>query len=117
MRKIKERLEDYSEPLPASGWERLEKDLSVSKSPVAGGRRVIPFRQWAVAAAAVTLVAVSSVSLWLLQSPAGDEVRNAATPSLAVAPDVLPEQQLPAVQAETPEAVCHAQGGASQTSG
>ena len=32
MRKIKERLElDYSEPLPVSGWERLEKDLSVSK--------------------------------------------------------------------------------------
>ena len=24
MRKIKERLEDYSEPLPVSGWERLE---------------------------------------------------------------------------------------------
>ena len=30
MRKIKERLDDYSEPLPVSGWERLEKDLSVS---------------------------------------------------------------------------------------
>ena len=25
MRKIKERLDDYSEPLPVSGWERLEK--------------------------------------------------------------------------------------------
>lgn len=36
MRKIKERLDDYSEPLPVSGWERLEKDLSVSKPPVAG---------------------------------------------------------------------------------
>ena len=35
MRKIKERLDDYSEPLPVSGWERLEKDLSVSKPPVA----------------------------------------------------------------------------------
>ena len=36
MRKIKERLDDYSEPLPVSGWERLEKDLSASKPPVAG---------------------------------------------------------------------------------
>ena len=31
MRKIKERLEDYSEPLPVSGWERLEKDMPASK--------------------------------------------------------------------------------------
>ena len=35
MRKIKERLEDYSEPLPVSGWERLEKELTVSKPPLA----------------------------------------------------------------------------------
>ena len=76
MRKIKERLDDYSEPLPVSGWERLEKDLSVSKPPVAGKRRIIPFRRWAVAAAAALLVAVSSVSVWLLQSPVGEEMRN-----------------------------------------
>ena len=55
MRKIKERLDDYSEPLPVSGWERLEKDLSASKPPVAGRRRIIPFRRWAVAAAAALL--------------------------------------------------------------
>ena len=64
MRKIKERLEDYSEPLPVSGWERLEKDMPASKPK----RRIIPFRRWAVAAAAVLLAAVSSVSIWLLQS-------------------------------------------------
>ena len=69
MRKIKERLDDYSEPLPVSGWERLEKDLSDSKPPVAGRRRIIPFRRWAVAAAAALLVAVSSVSVWLLPKP------------------------------------------------
>ena len=63
MRKIKERLDDYSEPLPVSGWERLEKDLSASKPPVAGRRRIIPFRRWTVAAAAALLVAVSSLSL------------------------------------------------------
>lgn len=103
MRKIKERLEDYSEPLPASGWERLEKDLSVSKPPVAGGRRTIPFRRWTVAAAAVLLVAVSSVSVWLLQSPVGEDMRNTAAPALAAVPDRLPEQQAPSIRTKIAE--------------
>ena len=94
MRKIKERLEDYSEPLPVSGWERLEKDMPASKPK----RRIIPFRRWAVAAAAVLLAAVSSVSIWLLQSPVGEEMRNTATPTLAVVPDELPGRQSPQMQ-------------------
>lgn len=115
MRKIKERLEDYSEPVPASGWERLEKDLSAPKPLPAEKRRIIPFRRWAISAAAVLLVAVSSISLWLLQSPVGDEMRNTVAPSLAVAPDVLPEQQTPGVQTEMTEPVYHAQGKSLQT--
>ncbi len=103
MRKIKERLDDYSEPLPVSGWERLEKDLSASKPPVAGRRRIIPFRRWAVAAAAALLVAVSSVSVWLLQSLVGEEMRNTAAPALAAVPDKLPEQQTPSVRTEITE--------------
>lgn len=114
MRKIKERLEDYSEPLPVSGWERLEKDLPVSKPSITGKRRMIPFRRWAVTAAAVLLVAVSSISLWLLQSPVGDEMRSTAMTPLAVAPDMLPEQQLPAIQTETQEPVFHAREKSSQ---
>lgn len=110
MRKIKDRLEDYSEPVPASGWERLEKDLSGLKSLPTEKRRIIPFRRWAMSAAAVLLVAVSSISLWLLQSPVGDEMRNTAVPSLAVAPDILPEQQAPGVQTEMTEPVYRAQG-------
>ena len=116
MRKIKERLDDYSEPLPASGWERLEKDLmSASQPPVTEKRRVVPFRRRAVAAAAVLLVAVSSVSLWLLQSPVGDEVRTVAVPSLAVIPDRLPESQLPDVQAKLPEASVRGEEKVAQT--
>ena len=103
MRKIKERLEDYSEPLPVSGWERLEKDLSAPKPPVAGKRRIIPFRRWAVAAAASLLIAVSSVSVWLLQSPVGEEMRDTAVPALAIAPDRLPEQQTPSIRTEITE--------------
>lgn len=114
MRKIKERLEDYSEPLPVSGWERLEKDLPVSKPSITEKRRMIPFRRWAVTAAAVLLVAVSSISLWLLQSPVGDEMRSTTMPPLAVTPDMLPEQQLPAIQTEAPEPVYHARKKSSQ---
>lgn len=115
MRKIKERLEDYSEPLPASGWERLEKDLSAPKPLLTEKRHIIPFRRWAISAAAVLLVAVSSISLWLLQSPVGDEMRNTVAPSLAVAPDKLPEQQVPGVQTEMTEPVYHAQGKSLRT--
>ena len=58
MNKLKEKLEDYSEPIPASGWEQLEKELM---SPVE--RKIYPYRKWMMAAAAVILLAlVSSVS-------------------------------------------------------
>ena len=47
LKKIKERLDDYSEPLPDDGWERLEKVL---QPPSVRMKRIIPFRRWAVAA-------------------------------------------------------------------
>ena len=56
LKRIKDKLEDYSEPLPVAGWERLEKELSVSGAPITGPHRMIPFRRWAVAAAAVLLL-------------------------------------------------------------
>ena len=49
MNKLKEKLEDYSEPIPASGWEQLEKELM---PPVE--RKIYPYRKWMMAAAAVT---------------------------------------------------------------
>ena len=48
MNKLKEKLEDYSEPIPASGWEQLEKELM---PPVE--RKIYPYRKWMMAAAAV----------------------------------------------------------------
>ena len=105
LKKIKERLDDYSEPLPDAGWERLEKALPTSAPmSVVGTKKKILFRRWAMTAAAVALVAVSSVSLWLLQSPVVDDVRRAAEPALAAIPDVLPEPAEPE-QGEEPESV------------
>lgn len=116
LKKIKNRLEDYSEPLPASGWERLERDLFASGASMPPVRRTMPFRRWAVSAAAVLLVAVSSVSFWLLQSPVGEEVRRASVPALAVMPDVLPQQTPPAMQTSPVEPLYRAQRNSSSTS-
>lgn len=105
LKKIKERLDDYSEPLPDTGWERLEKALPTSPSMSVGTKKNILFRRWAMTAAAVVLVAVSSVSLWLMQSPVMDDVNRSAGPALAIIPDTLPEQAKPATQGEQPEPV------------
>ena len=54
LKKIKERLDDYSEPLPDAGWERLEKALPTSAPmSVVGTKKKILFRRWAMTAAAV----------------------------------------------------------------
>ena len=101
MNKLKEKLADYSEPLPASGWEQLEKELM---PPVE--RRIYPYRRWMMAAAAVILLAVvSSVSLYFLGTPAADHIRNTQTPALASMPDALPGVQRPDVQGSSVEPV------------
>lgn len=101
MNKLKEKLADYSEPTPASGWEQLEKELM---PPVE--RKIYPYRKWMMAAAAVILLAVvSSVSLYFLGTPAADEMRHIQTPALASTPDVLPGVQQPDVQGTSVEPV------------
>ena len=101
MNKLKEKLADYSEPVPASGWEQLEKELM---PPVE--RRIYPYRRWMMAAAAVILLAVvSSVSLYFLGTPAADHIRNTQTPALASMPDALPGVQRPDVQGSSVDPV------------
>ena len=95
MNKLKEKLGDYSEPLPASGWEQLEKELM---PPVE--KKIYPYRKWMMAAAAVIILAVvSSVSLYFLGTPAADEIRHIKTPALASTPDALPGVQQPMCRA------------------
>lgn len=101
MNKLKEKLADYSEPAPASGWEQLEKELM---PPVE--KKIYPYRRWMMAAAAVILLAlVSSVSLYFLGTPAADQIRHTQTPALASVPDALPAVQQPDVKATTVEPV------------
>lgn len=101
MNKLKEKLADYSEPVPASGWEQLEKELM---PPVE--RRIYPYRRWMMVAAAVILLAVvSSVSLYFLGTPAADHIRHTQTPALASMPDALPGVQRPDVQGSSVEPV------------
>ncbi|EJX07168.1 hypothetical protein EVA_04712 [gut metagenome] len=87
MKKMKEKLEDYSEPTPVAGWEQLEKELMLSVT-----RRNISYWKWTAAVAAVfLLVAMTSVSLYFLGTPAADEMRQMQTPVLAVVPGGLSE--------------------------
>lgn len=57
---IRSRMDNYSEPLPAGLWEKIEYEIS-TPAP-----KVIPmWRKWtSVAAAAALVLAISSVSVW-----------------------------------------------------
>lgn len=94
MDKLKEKLQDYSEPMPASGWERLEKELV----PPVEKRILYPYRKWVATAAAVLLVAATSLSIYFLNTPTAEEIRRTATPMLAADPDILPQTDAPDVQ-------------------
>ncbi len=94
MDKLKEKLQDYSEPMPASGWEQLEKELV----PPVEKRILYPYHKWVATAAAVLLVAATSLSIYFLNTPTAEEIRRTATPMLAADPDILPQTDAPDVQ-------------------
>lgn len=94
MDKLKEKLQDYSEPMPASGWEQLEKELV----PPVEKRILYPYRKWVATAAAVLLVAATSLSIYFLNTPTAEEIRRTAAPMLAADPDILPQTDVPDVQ-------------------
>lgn len=88
---IRKSMEDYSEPLPSHLWEELEKELPAPK--------VIPmWRRWQTAAAAAVLVlAVSSLTVWFWSSPSAQYVQQMPVVSQEVQPHTVNESSLPQV--------------------
>ena len=99
---LRNRMEDYSEPVPADLWNQLEQELNDLERP-----KTIPFwKRWQAVAAAV-VVAVASSSLWLALRPSSDSVGlTAETPqpekmvenitensSVSTLEDVFPSQE------------------------
>lgn len=66
---IRNRMDDYSEPLPPDMWAKLEKDLNVPK--------VIPlWKRWQFVAAAAMIAVVSSLGVWFWTSPVADSLSD-----------------------------------------
>lgn len=83
---IRRRMENHSEPLPADLWEKIDAEISTPK--------VIPmWRRWySVAAAAAAIVAVSTLSVMLLENNVTDDsvkLANEIQP-VAISEDILP---------------------------
>ena len=86
---FRERFKDYSEPVSDDVWSSLEKELS----PV-HVVSVHPFRKIAVAAA-VLIILISSVSLWLLNAPVEKYIPEVASAPLTVPEDIEKEDIQP----------------------
>lgn len=76
LEKIKERLDEYAEPVPSGGWERLERDLPPA-------RKVVPLRRWMTAVAALLVGAVSFIAIRLADKPVPDKPATLESPVLA----------------------------------
>ncbi|MDR1003448.1 MAG: PorT family protein [Prevotellaceae bacterium] len=94
LKKIKTQLRDYSEPLPAGGWERLEQSLSAPKTPSVPTRKGWWSRRWEWAAVAAIFITTFLITWWVLRTPVVD-VHRSAEPALAVMPDALPQPPVP----------------------
>lgn len=83
MKKMKEMLSEYAEPVPAKGWEALEKELRPAP------KRVYTIRWRAFSAAAALLLAISAVSLFFLNTDTAEELRHVSA-EIASTTDQLP---------------------------
>lgn len=98
LKKIREQMENYSEPLPPLGWERLERELPRHKP--------ISLYQWASAAAALLAGALWLIGVHLADSPVNPDIPMQTT--VSVMADALPalpqtETRLPStLQTERP---------------
>lgn len=102
LEKVKERLKDYSEPLPTSGWKRLERELPVPMRIKSKPRKIATAYRWGAAAA--VLAAVSLIGLYLFDTTTVNEemFQHHDVPSYAAVMDEFPAGEATAQQI-TPE--------------
>lgn len=102
IKNFRNRMEDYSEPVPADLWGQLEKELDTPK--------VIPmWRRWQAVAAIALLVVVSSLTVWFWQSPSAGyieqqsaELNSLRQPDELIPAPTTPEQPMAQVVPATP---------------
>ena len=71
MKNFRERMKDYSEPLPDDLWQEIQQDLKAEEV------KVIPFwKRWQMAAAVALVLVVSSLSVWFWTSSPVNETRK-----------------------------------------
>lgn len=88
----KDRLGDYTEPAPADLWAQLERELDTP--------RVIPFyRRYAAVAAVVSVVLLSGVAVWWLNTSSSDYVRQVSETVAEVTPSE--DEELPSSREQT----------------
>jgi hypothetical protein len=84
MKRLRERLEDYSEPTGSSAWEQIEKDMLAPHHPSVAPHHTLFHRtSWAIAAMLLLLVGVSSL-LWFVLTPANDTIQRGNVTANAV---------------------------------
>lgn len=123
LKRMKENLQDYSEPLPEAGWERLENALP--------RRKFLPLRRWMMAAA--LLAGAAFLGLRLADRDAADLPSSALSPAPRLTADAWPApsnsepapsvhspvvhpQARPAVSIESPEPTASAEAHSSAKS-
>lgn len=107
MKRLRERLEDYSEPAGSSAWEQIEKDMLAPYHPSAASHYTLFHRtSWAIAAMLLLLVGVSSL-LWFVLTPSNDTIQRGNVTANAVVDNHQPVVQQTTLSAgkQSPSAV------------
>ncbi|MEG2149853.1 MAG: outer membrane beta-barrel protein [Bacteroidaceae bacterium] len=91
---FRERLKNYSEPIPANGWDALEKELTSSPMLVPS-HTSYSFRRW-IAAAVIFVAVASTLTFWFLQTPTASYVQQlSSNPSTHVTDPKIKVEPIP----------------------
>ena len=89
--KLKDRVNNHSEPIPSEGWSKLEKELS----PTTGEFVLIPHRWKYIAGAAAVIAAIFSGAYYMLHIPAVADMEQAIENVVALTPETSTEGARP----------------------